>query len=540
MRRAFSILLLAILAIQCRASFTVTNEVDGTFDATSYDTQTNHLCGDYFATYFYCMYPQYTNHLYSWSHSGLALQGDYEQDEEKWCLPMWNSFAVPGNNWVLANDNGGYTSNQVYLWLTAIATGPGLFWNGTASTNEGYGGITITHYFPGSIPHDDPSTGFTAAKPLNDGSTNASVAAGTVVIDLLDWLWLGGWNTDITGSRLLGFRSGSHPLPAGHLAMAIGILVRMGVETNVGSCVIDFSAATLRSQSHMTITGLQLSGNTLTFSNTCDRMPMAWDVSSQPSISGVSDAFTAMPQLADAFRWMVQVTNLPSGNYQVKIDNSNVVILTSAQLAAGWNMFAVTNGPYWAHRSAVLDAKRDQEGADHVTLADHSAGSQGTLGVGDMVNYISNANDQYDSQHKRGSSFVSAMASFVSNVKQYDVAIHNAAVQTNHTFTITKINTLNVGTLNVYAMNGVEYSGPMKGAVGLALLMLNVIAPKPYSWRWDYVPQSDDWWKPVGFQVEESTNLTDWVLLGTTTNHQWAFAQDQPQDFYRFTTFYLP
>jgi hypothetical protein len=221
--------------------------------------------------------------------------------------------------------------------------------------------------------------------------------------------------------------------------MALHTLLAMGVETNVGSMTLDWNNHSVSATNHLVVSGLSLSGNTLSFTAHFDRMPPAWDVPDGSITNDARNAFAVMPDLGRAFQWPLRITNLPAGNYQVAIDGSNVVILSSTQLAAKWNMFTNYNGALWAQRKAVLAAKRDQEGADHVTLLDHSAGSQGTLGVGDMVNYISNANDQHDTHGKRGSTYVGSMATFVSNVQQYDVAIHNAAVQTNHVFTITRI-----------------------------------------------------------------------------------------------------
>jgi hypothetical protein len=131
---------------------------------------------------------------------------------------------------------------------------------------------------------------------------------------------------------------------------------------------------------------------------------------------------------------------LPTGNYSVKIDGSNVVTLTSAQLAAGWNMFTVTNGPLWNQRKAVLDAKRDQEGNDHTAFQPtHGAGDPGVGGHFDAINYISASTD-YPGTHT-GSAFITFMAPFVAGVKALDVSINAAAQQTNHTFSMSLITT---------------------------------------------------------------------------------------------------
>jgi hypothetical protein len=269
----------------------------------------------------------------------------------------------------------------------------------------------------------------------NNACTNLAAAEGVVMLDTLHDLLTNGVLNDITGARLFGFFPGNHLYPAGYLCMALKHLIGLGAETNVSSLTFNWAAATA-STNHCTATGISLIGNTLTATVRFDRMPGAWDVGA--GTNGCNDAFTLMPQLANAFLWIVQVTNLPNGNYSVGIDGSNVVMLTSAQLAAGWNMFAVTNGPLWNQRKAVLDAKRDQEGNDHVTRAPtHGAGDPGFGGSFDMINYISAT--QFYPATDRGSAYISAMASFVAGPRALDVRIHNAAQQTNHTFSMSLI-----------------------------------------------------------------------------------------------------
>lgn len=167
-------------------------------------------------------------------------------------------------------------------------------------------------------------------------------------------------------------------------------------------------------------------------------MPPGWDVPDGTITNDARACFTVFPMLAQFFTWTLQVTNLPAGNYTVAIDGSNVVTLTDVQLAAGWNMFTNYNGALWAQRKEVLGRKRDQEGLDRVTLVSHGGGSLGVLGTGDLVNYQGNADLQYVTNGKRGSAYVSAMATLIADMQVYDNAIQAAAVQTNHVFSISQ------------------------------------------------------------------------------------------------------
>lgn len=449
MRRGLSI---SILLLLTHCAFAFTNEVDGTFDSASYDTGNYVLWGNYFATAFYNENPQFTNHILSWSRSGSSIGGDYQEQEFKWCGPWWNASPVPVFNWVLAaNDNGGFVSNDIVTWWTEITSGPPNFWNRTASTNEGIPFPTVTHFpFGGIIA--DVTDGDSGQLIRNNAATNLAAQAAVPVVDM--WHRLSPvWIPDRNGARKWGFYDGGHPYPAGHLAMAITTLQALsvntnyGVDTNVGAFILDattLSAAT----NHCVISGSSRSGNTITLTVHFDRMPPSWDVPDGTITNDARDAFVVMPELGNAFRWMVAVTNLPSGQYNILVDGILTDLATDAQLAAGRNWFTNYNGPLWAQRVAVLNAKRDQEGSDHVTLLPHSAGEGGTIpGVGDLVNYQSHAgvHDEVYPLTYTGTNFINYMKPSVSDVRQYDVKIWQAAQQTNHTLAFVLIQPRYVG-----------------------------------------------------------------------------------------------
>jgi hypothetical protein len=441
MRRVIYILFLLSALSRCGAQMIVTNEVDGTFDTASYGTPPYSLWSDYFASYFYDMYPQYTNHIYDTSRSGSSWNLDFTAQEEKWDLPLWASFPVPGNDWVLANDNGSYHSNDVVQWGTNLFNAPPLFWNGTAVTNEGVATKGITHYALGCIQEDTPDGDGGFAISRNAGSMYLDRLYGTPVVDMWHMLWTNGVSTDITNNRLFGFYPGGHPYPAGHLCMTLKALLALGVDTNVGSMTLDWSNHIIASTNRCTVTDPSLlSGGVLTFTVHFDRMPLAWDVPDGTVTNDARNAFVLMPDLGNSFHWTLQVTNLSAGAYSISVDGVPTDWASGAQLAAGRNWFTNYNGPLWRQRVAVLNAKRDQEDVDHVTLLPtHNAGSPGVLsGVGDLLNFESNGAQQYDQLGKRGTNYINSMTMWVGYLQQYDLAIHNAAQQTNHIITITK------------------------------------------------------------------------------------------------------
>lgn len=429
--------IISIFAVSKCAALTVTNEVNGTFDSSSYDTVPYKLWGHYFATYFYDMYPQYTNHIYSVSRSGASWENQYEVQQEKYCLPLWaSSRKIPSFDWMLSNDNGAYSSNDVVHWGTNLFNAPPLFWNGKAITNEGSiaSALSVNHFSLGGIPNDSDD-GDEGAVSRNAGATALATKYKTPVVDMWHLLWTNGLAGDITNNRLFGFYGGGHPYPAGHLCMALKTLLALGAETNVGSITFNWAIAKAITN-HCVASGLSLNGNTLTATVHFDRMPLSWDVPNGTITNDARGAFIVMPELGNSFHWTIQVTNLPVGTYNISVDGILTDIATDAQLAAGRNWFTNYNGPLWAQRISVLAWKRAQEGCDPVTLLPHSAGDQGVLGVGDNVNFQSNASEQYDTFGKRGDIYLASIIGQVFQLRQYDDRINAAAQQTNHTFTI--------------------------------------------------------------------------------------------------------
>lgn len=433
---ALAILHFAFCIFNCSAAFTPTNEVDGLVDESSYGTYPYVLSERYFASYFDDMYPQWTNHIFDISESGSAWQFDWQNNWEKWGLAHMANFPVPFSVFVLANDNGGYVSNDVVEWGTNMAAAPPLFYNGTAVTNEGVSCPAATYYFTGGILAD--SADQTATISRNAGCLYLNGLYGTPQFDLYHELSTNGWLADQSGPRLLGFYPGGHPYPPGHLCMAIWTLINLGVETNVASVTLDYNAVTATTN-HCVVSGLAQANGGLSGTIHYDRMPMGWDVPDGTITNDARNAFVVMPALANAFRWMFTVTNLPAGTYNILMDGVLVDTATSADLATGRNWFTNYNGWLGAQRRAVQNSICDEYGVDHVTLIAHSAGQGGVHGVADLVNWISNANNFYDTLGQRGSTLVTSMASDVGAMNTNAYYTWVTAQQTNHTFAVMPI-----------------------------------------------------------------------------------------------------
>ena len=235
-----------LLAMAARAEY-FTNEINGVFNASSYDTAT-HDWGNTFACYFYCANPTRTNHIYSWSRSGSNWNLDYTDQEEKWCLPFEASWNAPGFDWILPNDNGSFLSNDIIHYGTNIFAGPPVYYNGTGATNEGIATVGVTHIPMGGIPHDS-ADGDSGAKSRQAGSEALAGLYVVPTVALWDMTWTNGVSTDRSGARLFGFDPGGHPWQAGLLGMTLWSIVALApaynYPTNFGSMVFNWGGSSV-------------------------------------------------------------------------------------------------------------------------------------------------------------------------------------------------------------------------------------------------------------------------------------------------------
>lgn len=429
MRVICGIILALFISFYAMAQTVINKEVDGAINWSSYGTTAYVLGGAEFEAYFHCMLPQFTNHIVNWGRGGSSWDADFQSQEEKWCLPWWNAGLGSNYNWVLANDNGGYsTTNQTFNAGTNIALAPAFFYNGTAITNEGYGSIKLAHYFMGRIPANTAG-GDGGSVVGNTASIQLNQFYNTPQIDLWHLLYPNGLltvNSDFYGS--------GHPGAPGSLGMGLLQIIALGYETNVSSLLFNYATQTATTN-HCTASSISTSGLSLTSTIHFDRMPPAWDVPNGTVTNDARNAFVEYPALGNSFNWIIAVTNLPSGTWDCYIDGTLTDSGTSPQWALGRNWFTNYNGQLWSQRVAVLDWVRHTYGVNTVTLENaHNAGSTGFIpGVGDLINYQSIASGNYDTSGLRGSAYVASMATPVSNMYQYNQAAHDAAQQTNHT-----------------------------------------------------------------------------------------------------------
>lgn len=128
-----------------------------------------------------------------------------------------------------------------------------------------------------------------------------------------------------------------HPGPVGQYMMASTILTALDVDREVSSATLKPDGTVVLAK-NCKITDIVSKDGKLTFTRLDERSP--WPLS--------PDAITAtalMPEIADLSRYNLTVSGLPAGQYSVSMDGKPVTTLSNKELAKGWNMSTISQGP---------------------------------------------------------------------------------------------------------------------------------------------------------------------------------------------------
>ncbi len=153
---------------------------------------------------------------------------------------------------------------------------------------------------------------------------------------------------------------GVHLVELGHMAMALAILKGLGAPAEVSSVKVDAKAAKVAAAEGCTVTNLRC-GKEIEF----DRLDDGWPIN-----FGTFGAlnFLYVPYPAEVGRYMLGVTGLDAGKYEVLAGGRKLGKFSDKQLAAGVNIaFATANawepgGPWDAQAAALMrvtDARFD-------------------------------------------------------------------------------------------------------------------------------------------------------------------------------------
>jgi len=142
-----------------------------------------------------------------------------------------------------------------------------------------------------------------------------------------------------------------HPGPAGQYMMAATILAALNVDREVSSATVK-PDGTVAEAKGCKITDATSKDGKLTFTRLDEVSP--W-----PLLPAAISAAALMPEITALSRYMLTVPGLPAGKYCVQMDGKPVATLTNKELAKGWNMSALQEGPI-AERAAKICALIDE------------------------------------------------------------------------------------------------------------------------------------------------------------------------------------
>ena len=148
-----------------------------------------------------------------------------------------------------------------------------------------------------------------------------------------------------------------HTGPVGQYTMAATILNALHVDPEVSSATIS-SDGKIVDAKRCKITDLSSSGGVLSFTRLDEVSP--W-----PIDPAAKTALQIMPAIADLSRYMLTVSGLVEGKYQILINDQPAAVVTSKELAEGWNISTVFQGAIAERSKTILKLIADLEGNEN-------------------------------------------------------------------------------------------------------------------------------------------------------------------------------
>jgi lysophospholipase L1-like esterase len=146
-----------------------------------------------------------------------------------------------------------------------------------------------------------------------------------------------------------------HPREPGQLTMAAALLTALHAPGLVSQATIDVAPAPhVVEAKQCTVSDLKMPGDTLTFARADQSLPFPIADEARPAID-------LTPYVRPLSQWMLAVRGVKDGNYQVKIDDVPVAVVTGFELKQGWNMGFLDRGPVADQCRAILRAVADKE-----------------------------------------------------------------------------------------------------------------------------------------------------------------------------------
>lgn len=150
---------------------------------------------------------------------------------------------------------------------------------------------------------------------------------------------------------------GVHLNDLGQLAMAFAILKGLCAPADISSVAIDADGAKLTTAKGCKITGLASKDGALEFTRLDEGLPFNYGI-----FYGLNYRYIPVPN--ELNRYLLTVTNLPKGQYEVSADGRSAGVFTANQLAAGVNIASTTPDPWqpggpWNAQANVLKLLTD-------------------------------------------------------------------------------------------------------------------------------------------------------------------------------------
>jgi lysophospholipase L1-like esterase len=146
-------------------------------------------------------------------------------------------------------------------------------------------------------------------------------------------------------TAIIGGGDAVHPGPAGHTIMAWAILKGLGAAALVSRAEID--CGTKKSSGEgCDVSNLKVNDGTVSFDRLDEALPMPIDSKAEPALK-------LAPILEDLNKYVLRVTGLPAGEYEVTIDGERAAQLGADELEKGCNL-ATRAGPVTSQAQEVL------------------------------------------------------------------------------------------------------------------------------------------------------------------------------------------
>ena len=383
------------------------------------------------------MYPNFVISPRDHSRSGDSNLGMLTNRYPKYGIPEGGASYGTTNvlDFFYVSSNGGVDSNTMYGWFGDLVKAPyqsynknGVLTNDWPETTNLFSKVII-----GDIAYQG-STGDPNSLHRNDGAQNVAVANGIPFVD--------SWNntvavvTNIYATNASGYWwPAQHPGNELQLLWALTTLHSLGEETNAFTAVCDWNSTTAPSQTnHCTVSSITQSGGTFSFTFHADRMGPGYYTPDASQTNDCTGAFGLMPALSNYVCEIIRITNCPAGTYSLTEDG--VVVATnipSTRLQSGINLFTdVTTGAMWNQKKQILGLMCDSVDINRTNCSEDFRPNGNTL----IYKFESNADAQWPLATDV-SSYIVTMRPFENEIISNDQLIHTAAIQTNHTLTIT-------------------------------------------------------------------------------------------------------